>query len=162
MYSGFELYENQAVEPGSEEYADSEKYQLRPRDFEGALARGQSLQPTVSKLNSIRRAHPALRTLAGLHFHSITNEQLLCYSRRDDATGDTLIVVVCLDPRSQQWGQTDLSMKHLGLEPDDIVEVVDELSGEHYQWGRRNAVGLDPHWRPAHIMRVNRPVSPAG
>ena len=161
MYSGFELYENQAVEPGSEEYLDSEKYQLRPRDFDGALAEGRSLQPTVSKLNAIRRAHPALRTLAGLHFHSITNEQLLCYSRRDPATGDTLLVVVCLDPRSQQWGQTDLAMTHLGLEPDDIVEVVDELSGEHYQWGRYNAVGLDPHWRPAHILRVNHPAGSA-
>jgi starch synthase (maltosyl-transferring) len=161
MYSGFELYENQAVEPGSEEYLDSEKYQLRPRDFDGALAQGRSLQPTVSKLNAIRRAHPALQTLAGLHFHSITNEQLLCYSRRDEATGDTLIVVVCLDPRSQQWGQTDLSMTHLGLQPHDIVEVVDELTGEQYRWGRYNAVGLDPHWRPAHILRVTQPVGSA-
>jgi len=161
VYSGFELYENQSVEPGSEEYLDSEKYQLRPRDFVGALAQGRSLQPTISKLNAIRRGHPALRTLAGLHFHSVTNEQLLCYSRRDAATGDTLIVVVCLDPRSQQWGQTDLSMTHLGLGPDDIVEVVDELSGEHYQWGRHNAVGLDPHWRPAHILRVEHPIGSA-
>jgi starch synthase (maltosyl-transferring) len=159
MYSGFELFESHAVEPGSEEYLDSEKYQLRPRSFDGALAEGRSLQPTVSKLNAIRRAHPALRTLTGLHFHSITNEQLLCYSRRDEAAGDTLIVVVCLDPRSQQWGQTDLKMTHLGLQPDDIVEVVDELTGEQYQWGRRNSVGLDPHWRPAHILRVNHPVS---
>ena len=122
-----------------------------------ALAQGRSLQPTVSKLNAISRAHPALQSLAGLTFHSISNEQLLCYSRRDAATGDTVIVVVCLDPRSQQWGQTDLSMADLGLEPDDVVEVVDELSGDHYQWGRYNAVGLDPHWRPAHILRVDEP-----
>ena len=73
------------------------------------------MQPTVSKLNAIRRAHPGTATLTGLTFHSISNEQLLCYSRRDEATGDTVIVVVCLDPRSQQWGQTDLSMTDLGL-----------------------------------------------
>ncbi|MET0966768.1 MAG: alpha-1,4-glucan--maltose-1-phosphate maltosyltransferase [Nakamurella sp.] len=161
MYSGYELYENQAAAAGSEEYADSEKYQLRPRDFDGALAHGRSLQPTISKLNAIRRAHPALRTLSGLHFHAITNDNLLCYSRRDLATGDTLIVVVCLDSRSQQWGQTDLSMAELGLKSDDIVDVVDELSGERYRWGRRNAVGLDPHWRPAHILRVDDKTSSA-
>ncbi|MEP6562641.1 MAG: alpha-1,4-glucan--maltose-1-phosphate maltosyltransferase, partial [Nakamurella sp.] len=159
MYSGFELFEHRAIDEGSEEYADSEKYELRPRDFDGALAEGRSLQPTISKLNAIRRAHPALRTLTGLTFHLISNDNLLCYSRRDRATGDTLIVVLCLDPRSQQWGQTDLSMAELGLQPDDVVDVVDELTGDRYRWGRYNAVGLDPHWRPAHVLAVEHPAS---
>ena len=69
---------------------------------------------------------------------------------------DTVIVVICLDSQSPQWGQTDLDMPALGLGWDDTVEVVDELSGEVYRWGQRNAVGLDPHWRTAHILRVVR------
>ncbi len=164
IYSGFELYENRAVLPGTEgaprteEYLDSEKYQLRPRDFEGALAQGRSLQPTISRLNDIRRRHPALQHMKGLHFHEVSNDNLLCYSRRSfsrengPASGDFVIVVVCLDPQSQQWGETNLWMPALGLDWNDRVDVVDELSGETYRWGRRNAVGLDPHWRAAHIL----------
>ena len=73
---------------------------------------------------------------------------------RDEPSGDTVIVVVCVDPQSQQWGETNLWMPALGLETNDRVEVVDELSGETYRWGQRNAVGLDPHWRPAHILTL--------
>jgi starch synthase (maltosyl-transferring) len=156
IYSGFELYENQPVEPGSEEYLNSEKYQLRPRDYDGALAEGRSLQPLISKLNTVRRKHPALQRTKGLHFHGISNDNLLCFSRRDEASDDTVIVVVCLDPRSQQWGETDLWMPALGLAWDEVIEAVDELSGEVYQWGQRNAVGLDPHWRAAHILTISR------
>ena len=154
VYSGFELYENRAIAPGTEEYLDSEKYQLRPRDFEGALAQGRSLQPMISRLNDIRRRHPALQHMKGLWFHQISNENLLCYSRRDESSGDTVIVVVCVDSQSPQWGETDLWMPALGLDWNDQVDVVDELSGETYQWGQRNAVGLDPHWRAAHILSL--------
>jgi starch synthase (maltosyl-transferring) len=154
VYSGFELYENRAVIPGTEEYLDSEKYQLRPRDFEGALAQGRSLQPMISRLNDIRRRHPALQRMKGLHFHEVSNDNLLCYSRRDERSGDVVIVVVCVDPQSQQWGETNLWMPALGLDWHDRVDVVDELTGENYRWGRRNAVGLDPHWRAAHILTL--------
>ena len=153
MYSGFELYENQAV-PGSEEYLDSEKYQLRPRNFDGALEQGRSLQPLITRLNAVRRAHPALQRMKGLTFHPISNENLLCYSRRNAIGDDIVVVVVCLDSKSQQWGEIDLCMPALGLDWDDVVEVVDELTDEVYRWGRRAAVGLDPHWRPAHILTI--------
>jgi starch synthase (maltosyl-transferring) len=156
MYSGFELYENQSAAPGSEEYLNSEKYQLRPRDFDGALAQGRSLQPLVTKLNAVRRRHRALQRMKGLRFHEVSNGNLLCYSRHDESTGDIVIVVVCLDAKSQQWGETDLWMPALGMDWNDRVEVLDELTGEVYQWGQRNAVGLDPHWRPAHILTVRR------
>jgi starch synthase (maltosyl-transferring) len=158
MYSGYEIYENHPVEPSSEEYLNSEKYQLRPRDFAGALAEGRSLQPLITKLNAIRRRHPAFQQLKGLYFHGISNENLLCYSRRHEDSGDTVIVVVCLDPQSQQWAETDLWMPALGLHWPDVVEVVDELSGEVYQWGQRNAVGLDPHWRAAHVLSIRKPI----
>ena len=82
--------------------------------------------------------------MKGLWFHGISNDNLLCYSRRDETTGDTVIVVVCLDSHSQQWGETDLFMPALGLDWNDVVEVTDELSGEVYHWGQRNAVGLGP------------------
>ena len=154
VYSGFELFEHEAVKPGSEEYMDSEKYQLRPRDYQAALTQGRSLEPLITRLNEIRRQHPALQRIKGLWFHDISNDSLLCYSRRDETTGDTVIVVVCLDSHTQQWGETDLYMPALGLDWNDVVEVTDELSGEVYQWGQRNAVGLDPHWRAAHILRV--------
>ncbi len=157
VYSGFELYEHQAVRPGSEEYMDSEKYQLRPRDYDAALQQGRSLQPLISRLNEIRREHPALQRMKGLWFHGISNDNLLCYSRRDPVADDTVIVVVSLDSQSQQWGYTDLHMPALGLDWGDVVEVVDELSGEVYQWGQFNPVGLDPHWRSAHVLRVRRP-----
>jgi len=154
VYSGFELFEHEAVKPGSEEYLHSEKYQLRPRDYQAALTQGRSLEPLITRLNEIRRQHPALQRIKGLWFHGVSNEKLLCYSRRDETTGDTVIVVVSLDSQSQQWGETDLFMPALGLDWNDVVEVTDELSGEVYHWGQRNAVGLDPHWRAAHILRV--------
>ena len=77
VYAGFELFEHQAVRPGSEEYLDSEKYQLRPRDFAGALAEGRSLEPWITRLNQLRRAHPALRQLRTVRFHDTDNEALL-------------------------------------------------------------------------------------
>ncbi|TKV60561.1 alpha-1,4-glucan--maltose-1-phosphate maltosyltransferase [Nakamurella flava] len=156
VYSGYELFEHEAVKPGSEEYANSEKYALRPRDYGRALATGGSLEPLITRLNELRRAHPALQQMKGLWFHGISNDKLLCYSRRDEVSGDTVIVVVCLDSREQQWGQTDLDMPRLGLDWDDVVEVVDELSGETYHWGTRNTVGLNPNWRTAHVLRVVR------
>ena len=120
------------------------------------MQQGRSLQPLITRLNEIRREHPALQRIKGTWFHGISNDNLLCYSRRDPVTGDTVLVVVCLDPQSQQWGQTDLWMPALGLAWGDSMEVVDELSGEVYQWGQYNSVGLDPHWRAAHILRVRR------
>ncbi len=83
VYSGYELFEHVAVRPGSEEYLDSEKYQLRPRDFAGARARGESLEPWIATLNRIRRAHPALQQLRNLHFHHVDNDALLAYSKFD-------------------------------------------------------------------------------
>src|SRR3954462_2866756 len=80
VYSGFELFEHVAVKPGSEEYLDSEKYQLRPRDWAGAEAAGRSLAHYLRRLNEIRRAHPALQQLRTLHFHPVDNPNLICFS----------------------------------------------------------------------------------
>jgi starch synthase (maltosyl-transferring) len=77
VYSGYELYEHRPVREGSEEYLNSEKYELRPRDFEAALADGESLEPFLTQLNEIRRVHPALHQLRTIKFHHVDNDALL-------------------------------------------------------------------------------------
>ncbi len=144
VYSGFELYEGEPVKPGSEEYRDSEKYELRPRDFQAALNRGESLEPYITRLNEIRRAHPpALQQLRDIHFHDVDNEAIIAYSRTDPATGDTVLVVCTLDSHAVQTGTTALDMPALGLGWDDRLTVVDEVTGDTYEWGERNYVRLD-------------------
>ena len=88
VYSGYELFEHRPVREGSEEYLDSEKYELRPRDFEAALAGGESLEPFLTRLNEIRRVHPALQQLRTITFHHPDNDALLAYSKFDPVTGD--------------------------------------------------------------------------
>ena len=105
VYAGFELYEWEPVKPGSEEYRNSEKYALRPRDFAGALNEGRSLEPYLTRLNEIRRAHPALQQLRDIHFHHTDNDQVIAYSKTDVKTGDTVLVVCTLDPDERPDGQ---------------------------------------------------------
>ncbi|MFL6122132.1 alpha-1,4-glucan--maltose-1-phosphate maltosyltransferase [Actinophytocola sp.] len=156
VYSGYELYEHQAVREGSEEYLDSEKYQLRPRDFDKALAEGRSLEPWITRLNAIRAAHPALQQLRTLHFHHVDNEALLAYSKSDPATGDTVIVVVSLDPEHAQEGTVWLDLPELGHGWEDRFVVHDEVTGATWEWGQANYVRLDPLQAVAHILSVTR------
>jgi starch synthase (maltosyl-transferring) len=154
VYSGFELYEHDAVRPGSEEYLDSEKYQLRPRDFDAALATGNSLQPYLTRLNEIRAAHPALQQLRDLHFHFVDNDALLAYSKTDPVTGDTVICVVTLDPTTAQQGTVWLDLPSLGLNWGESFGVRDEVAGVGYTWGQSNYVRLEPWNSVCHIMTV--------
>ena len=156
VYSGFELFEGEPVKPGSEEYRDSEKYELRPRDFQAALNRGESLEPYITRLNEIRRAHPALQQLRDITFHDVDNESIIAYSRTDPATGDTVLVVCTLDSHATQIGTTSLDMPALGAGWDDKVTVTDEVTGDSYEWGQFNYVRLDPWEHVAHIFRVSR------
>jgi starch synthase (maltosyl-transferring) len=157
VYSGFELYEGEAVRPGSEEYLNSEKYELRPRDFEAAAARGDSLEPYITRLNEIRRAHPALQQLRDIHFHHVDNDQIIAYSRTDPKSGDTVLVVCTLDSWNAQQGTTALDMPALGVDWDQQLMVHDEVTGESYTWGQFNFVRLEPWNHVAHIFRVMRP-----
>jgi starch synthase (maltosyl-transferring) len=156
VYSGYELYEYEPVREGSEEYLNSEKYELRPRDFERAIAEGRSLEPWITRLNTIRAAHPALQQLRTLHFHNVDNEALIAYSKRDPGTGDTVIVVVTLDPDHVQEGTVWLDLPALGHEWSDRVVVHDEVSGATWEWGQSNYVRLDPVQQVAHILSVAR------
>ncbi|RJO79410.1 alpha-1,4-glucan--maltose-1-phosphate maltosyltransferase [Nocardia panacis] len=154
VYSGFELFEHQAVRPGSEEYLDSEKYELRPRPFAAALARGESLEPWITRLNEIRRNHPALRQLRCLHFHHVDNDAMLAYSKFDPSTGDAVLIVVNLNPFATEHGMISLDLPALGREWHDHPVVVDEITGEEYHWAQTNYLRLDPTKAAAHILTL--------
>ncbi len=154
VYSGYELFEHTPVRPGSEEYLDSEKYELRPRDFAGALNRAHSLEPFLTRLNEIRRQHPALCQLRTIRFHPIDNEALIAYSKFDPVTGDSVLVVVNLNPYTVEHGTVWLDMGALGMEPYDGFWVRDEITGEEYQWGQSNYVRLEPARAVAHILAL--------
>jgi starch synthase (maltosyl-transferring) len=156
VYSGYELFEHRAVREGSEEYLDSEKYELRPRDFEAALARNESLEPFLSRLNEIRHLHPALRELRTLKFHHVDNDALLTYSKFDPVTGDCVLVVVTLNPFGAEEATVWLDMSALGMQPYDRFWVRDEITGDEYQWGQSNYVRLDPARAVAHVFNMPR------
>ncbi|WP_037684579.1 DUF3459 domain-containing protein, partial [Streptomyces griseus] len=154
IYSGYELCENTPLRQGSEEYLDSEKYQLRPRDWETAARENRTLAPLITKLNTIRRRHPALRRLRNLRFHHTDNDAVIAYSKRTGA--DTVIVVVNLDPHHTQEATVSLDMPHLGLDHGASLSVHDELTGATYQWGGSDYVCLDPGRAPAHVLHLRR------
>jgi starch synthase (maltosyl-transferring) len=152
IYSGFELCENVPVRDGSEEYLDSEKYQIRPRDF----SRVDSLAPLIARVNAIRRAHPALQFDHGLAFHETDNPQILCYSKRAPDGTDPVVVVVNLDAGHMQHGHVKLPLFDWGWPLDAIVEAHDLIADETYAWrGEWNYVRLDPATRVAHVLSLD-------
>jgi starch synthase (maltosyl-transferring) len=155
MYAGFELFEHEA-RPGAEEYLDNEKYELRPRDWAGAEVRGRSLAPFLTQLNAIRNGNPALHWLRNLRFHDIDNDAVLCFSKRDADSGNTVLVLCTFDSGNVVWGNTTLDMPELGLDWHERFTARDELTGASYDWGQHNAVRLDPFLQPAHIFTVHR------
>ncbi|MEV0980164.1 alpha-1,4-glucan--maltose-1-phosphate maltosyltransferase [Streptomyces sp. NPDC049915] len=152
IYSGYELCENTPLKEGSEEYLDSEKYQLRPRDWEAAEREGRTIAPLIARLNDIRRGHPALRRLRNLRFHATDNDAVIAYSKREG--DDTVLVVVNLDPHHTQEATVSLDMPHLGLDRHAETTVHDELTGATYRWGGANYVRLEPGRTPAHVFHV--------
>ncbi len=153
LYSGYELYEHLA-RPGADEYVDNEKYELRPRPWAEAEKAGESLAPYLRMLNTFRRAHPATHWLRNLRFHEVDNAVMLCWSKRDDVTGDVVIVVASFDPAHVQWCNVTLDMAALGYESHHRFLVRDAASGAEFWWGQHNAVRLDPYVEPAHVLSV--------
>jgi starch synthase (maltosyl-transferring) len=155
IYSGFELCENVAVRPGSEEYLDSEKYQLRWRDFEAP----GNLNAELRRLNQIRRENPALQRLGNLSFWSSSNEQILWY--RKSAPEGELFVAVNLDPAAPQEANVQVPVWELGLSHEQGYEMEDLLTGARYGWrGEWNWVRLDPAVAVAHVLRLRRAEAP--
>lgn len=149
----FELQENRPVRHGSEEYLNSEKYEIRHWD----LSRPDSLRDLISKVNAIRNENPALQNDWSLKFHSTDNDQLICYSKESDDRSNLLVVVVNLDPHHMQSGFVTLPLNDLEIPYDRAFEAEDLLSGERYLWqGPRNYVELNPSRLSGHILRIHR------
>jgi starch synthase (maltosyl-transferring) len=154
MYAGYELYEHRRFKEGGEEYLDSEKYEIKVRDWDGAAKKGITLAPFITQLNQIRRAHPALLQLRNLRFHHTDSDAVIAYSKR---TGDDLIlVVVNLDPTYAQETTVHWDMKALGIAAHSF-EVKDLLDNQSFTWSPDTFIRLDPA-RPtgkvAHICQV--------
>ena len=158
VYSGYELCENIPLVPGSEEYLDSEKYAYRPRDWDRAAELGLTIAPLLTKLNAIRRAHPALHWLRNLRFHYCDQPDILCFSKRTSpgfpGAPDTILVVVNLDPNNAREATVWLDGAALGVDAAAGFTVTDELTGQEFGWGQANYVRLDPAVAPAHILSV--------
>jgi starch synthase (maltosyl-transferring) len=156
VYSGYELFEHVPVRAGSEEYLDSEKYQYRPRDWARAEAEGRSLTPYLTMLNRVRREHPALHWLRNLTFHWCDSPEILAFSKTlvRDGQRDTVIGVVNLDPHATRETTLHLDMSALGHDWSDVIEVKDEVTGQHFWWGEQPYVRLDPYTEPAHVLTV--------
>jgi len=149
----YELLESAPREPGSEEYRDSEKYQLR----HWTIGRSDSLWSLIARMNRIRRENAALQSDGGLHFCRVDNDQLIAYLKIDARSGNVILTVVNLDPHHPQSGWVDLDVDALKLDTEQPYQVHDLLSEQRYIWrGRHNYVMLDPQRAPAHVFRLRR------
>ncbi|MCW2920836.1 MAG: alpha-amylase family protein [Thermoleophilia bacterium] len=147
----FELMESVPAKPGSEEYLDSEKYQVRWRD----LTTPHSLEEVVRIVNRARHEHPALQRNDTLRFHHVDNDRIIAYSKRSIDGTDTILTIVNLDTYWRQSGTVYLDLAALGIEEDETFSVRDLLGGATYQWkGGANFVELDPAVLPAHVLHV--------
>lgn len=149
----FELCESRPREAGSEEYLDSEKYEIKHWDID----RADSLKEFIGRVNRIRHENPALHNDWSLRFHSVDNDQLLCYSKSTPDGSNVILVVVNLSPYHTHSGWVELDLKALGLEPERPFQAQDLLTNAYYLWqGPRNYVEVNPHSVPAHILLVRR------
>jgi starch synthase (maltosyl-transferring) len=147
----FELCENAPMEPGSEEYLNSEKYELKHRDLDSPV----SLKTLIARVNAIRKSSPALQRNLNLQFHGCDNASIICYSKASDDLSDVILMIVNLDSFQKQAGWVDLDLAAIGIDAGRPFQVHDLLAEAEYTWrGARNFVELTPEIRPAHILRV--------
>lgn len=157
VYAGYELFEHVAVKPGSEEYLDSEKYQVRIRDWDRAEAEGSTLTPYLTTLNQLRRDHRSLQLLRNITIHHSDDENVLVYSKRAvaaDGSDDVVVVVINLDPHATRETTVHLDLPALGLEWGEAFEVTDAFTHQTWTWRDHNYVRLDPGHEPAHVLIV--------
>jgi starch synthase (maltosyl-transferring) len=179
IYSGFELCENVPVKPGSEEYLDSEKYELRPRDYDAP----GNINDDIRRLNALRRAQPALQRYANLAFGTCENPTILVYAKtarepvlqwtslhpepvpatliadmpKPAYAGSDLLIVVNTDPHRVQEAMVHVPLAAFGIDPEEPYIVHDLLTDARYTWrGERNYVRLDPNDQPGHVFAVER------
>ena len=151
----FELGVNRPREPGSEEYFDSEKYEVKHWNLEDP----DSLHDFIARVNGVRKSNPALHANERLRFHPVSNDQILCYSKSTPDMTNVMLMIVNLDPYHTQSGWVELPLTQLGLDENQPYQLHDLLSDARYLWhGPRNYVELNPHVVPAHVFRLRRRV----
>jgi starch synthase (maltosyl-transferring) len=151
----FELMESRPQKQGSEEYLDSEKYEIRAWDLDGP----DSLKELICRVNRIRRENAALQSDENLMFHHVDNEELIAYSKRSVDGENVVLTVVNLSPHFVHSGWVHLNLEALGVQADRPFQVVDLLTDASYTWhGPRNYVEISPHSVPAHIFLIRRNV----
>jgi starch synthase (maltosyl-transferring) len=149
----FELMENRPLRQGSEEYLNSEKYEIRNWD----IGSSDSLKDLIARVNQIRRENRPLQSDWSLTFHHIDNDQIVAYSKTAGGASEVIVVVVNLDPHYVQSGWLELPLEAFKLDPHQPYQMHDLLSGERFLWqGPRNYIELRPHESPAHIFRLRR------
>jgi starch synthase (maltosyl-transferring) len=151
IYSGFELCENEAV-PGTEEYLNSEKYQITVRDWH----KPGNIREFIARVNEIRRENTALHDFLNLRFLATDSDQILCYAKWSPDKGNIILVAVNLDPFQAHYCTAVVPPEVVGVAPGQHYEVSDLLTGANYSWSDRNYVRLDPAVQPAHILRVGK------
>jgi starch synthase (maltosyl-transferring) len=147
----FELCENVAREPGSEEYLNSEKYEIKHWD----IGRANRLKDFNGRVNRIRRENPPLHRNRNLWFNATSNDQLICYSKHTDDKSSIILTIVNLDAHHSQSGTVNVPLQAWGFDPQQSYNVHDLLNDKRYTWrGEWNPVELNPAVCPAHIFRI--------
>jgi len=151
IYSGYELIENEPMSDANEEYFHSEKYEVRRRNWDDP----RSIAPFVTKVNRIRRHHPALSRLGNITFHDSANEHILAYSKVSDDGTDVVLVVVNLNGHDAQETTLGLDLAALGMPVDRQFEAYDEMTSQSFTWqGGHPYVRLDPTAEVAHVLHL--------
>ncbi|MEF9673677.1 alpha-1,4-glucan--maltose-1-phosphate maltosyltransferase [Pseudomonas sp. PCH446] len=150
MYSGFELCESAAL-PGKEEYLDSEKYEIRPRDFNAP----GNIIAEIAQLNRIRRQHPALQTHLGLQVYNAWNDNILYFGKRTADLESFILVAVSLDPHNAQEAHFELPLWEFGLADDAATRGEDLMNGHTWTWhGKTQWMRIEPWHQPFGIWRI--------
>jgi starch synthase (maltosyl-transferring) len=149
IYSGFEFCENQAV-PGTEEYLNSEKYEIKVRDWN----QPGNIKEFIGRVNSIRRENPALQQFLNLQFLNTDNDQILFFAKATQDKNNVILVAINLDPLNAHYCTAFVPPEVVGVAPGRSYRVTDLVTGARYVWSDRNYVRLDPAVEPAHILRV--------
>jgi glycosidase len=150
IYSGYELCENRAI-PGKEEYADSEKYEIKPRKWD----QPGNIKPLIRRVNTIRRENKALQNFRNIRFCEVNNPNFVAYIRWSDDLSNVLLVVVNINPFEEHWATIHTHFGDYGVDTSKEYVVEDLLTGAKYKWrGEENYVRLNPNVQTAHIFRV--------
>ena len=154
IYSGFEIFESAVLREGGEEYLNSEKFELRPRDWQAAEDEGRTIAPYIKRLNELRRDHKAFQQLRNIHFHHVDDSEVIAFSKTSG--NDTVLVICTLDPKGTRDTWVHLDMPALGFDWDDRVYGHDLVTDTTWNWNKDVKVHIDPYRSVAHIVTLRR------